>query len=293
MRSSILPLLALALLFGACQNSPTGSDAEAEQAVEITSDSLPDTAGARYERLDQFDLTSLINTKTNEFEGGDCNSRVRAYDLNSLTLVVDSTDCGDYGKTVTYYLLDGPETVRMVHQKSVAPYYDEQKGALFQTVSERICDFQGSAPLVRARSEDLPRAVPGGAVAYDDQYDSPPWIVINAKGDDFVLDHKIDFSDDDWYTTSKNVLKDRLMGMDVLPRTIPMEFNGQTGMGIRGEFRSMGAEAIQEVAAAKANERPKETNPFARITSDLATVATPGEEGTAAYWLKRYRQLEE
>ncbi len=283
-----MSICALCILLSSCQNSGSNAGAEGEQ----TADSTTIVTAASFERLDQLDFSSMKKSNTRYAEGGDCGSQLTTYDMDGLTLFIDSTDCGDYGKYFTYFLLDASGEIKMVHTKSMEPYFDDKTEKFYHAVSESIVDFNGAEPVLKSRTDTLSMDSPELKVAMDANYNSPPWIILNEPGDDFVLGKKIDYKGD-WYTVSKNAIKDRLSTMSVLPKTIPMEVNGQVGMGTRGEFRSMCQEAIEEVASLKEYEMGQNVDHFKRMTKPLATVASPGEEGTLAYWKQRYRDAQE
>ena len=63
-------------------------------------------------------------------------------------------------------------------------------------------------------------------------------IVINAKGDDFFFGKKFEIRN------LPALLDEKLAKMDKIPDDIPVTFNGETGMGIRGEVRTEIKEAI-------------------------------------------------
>lgn len=71
-------------------------------------------------------------------------------------------------------------------------------------------------------------------------------IVINAKGDDFFFGKKFDINN------LPALLDEKLAKMDKIPDDIPVTFNGETGMGIRGEIRTEIKEAIDKAKANKA-----------------------------------------
>jgi hypothetical protein len=71
-------------------------------------------------------------------------------------------------------------------------------------------------------------------------------IVINAKGDDFFFGKKFEIRN------LPALLDEKLAKMDKIPDDIPITFNGETGMGIRGELRTEIKEAIDKAKANKA-----------------------------------------
>ena len=71
-------------------------------------------------------------------------------------------------------------------------------------------------------------------------------IVINAKGDDFFFGKKFDINN------LPALLDEKLAKMDKIPDDIPVTFNGEALMGIRGEVRTEIKEAIAKAKANKA-----------------------------------------
>jgi hypothetical protein len=71
-------------------------------------------------------------------------------------------------------------------------------------------------------------------------------IVINAKGDDFFFGTKFDVR------KLPELLDAKLATMETIPDDIPVYFNGETGMGLRGEVRTEIKEAIDKAKANKA-----------------------------------------
>ena len=280
--------VSLDLIFFACQNGGTLSNSDGQT---VPSDGSTLTFNS-YEQIDQFDLATLKKSGSRESEGGDCTSRVTTYEGKGLKIVIDSSDCGDNGKYFTYYLLDDKEGIRMVQVKNIEPVYDEDDGQhqLFYSLSEMIIDFRGADPAVKMRADKVPLQTAESTVTLDENYNSPTWVILNEKGDHFVLDKKVDFKGD-WYELSKKAIKDRLSEMTILPKQIPIQINGQLGMGIRGEFRSMCEEAINEVVSLKEYEMRQQIDQFKRMTKPFVVVPSPGDEGTLDFWNKRYDSL--
>lgn len=286
-------LLCFVSLLTACQDGQqqnTGVDSTAmTDSTNIETTALP-----AFEKLDEINLTSMKKTSSRYIGGeGDCENYVGRYEGDGIALFLDTLSCGSYYTKYTYYLLDAADTIQMVQVKHIAPFANEDGSQFFYALSEKVIDFQGTQVSMKARNDTLPQSSPETEVQYDEDYQSAPWLSINGRGKgDFVLGKKIDY-DGDWYQSAKKVIKDSLSKMTILPRQIPMQFSEDTGMGIRGEYRSMGTEAIEEVASVKAYELRTNFDHFTRIKKPLVTATEPStDELSLAYWQKRYGELQ-
>ena len=228
----LLVLLFLTISLVACQNTPEKNDSAPE--TEAEADTIKTTKLSTFERLDQLDLANIKQASSYYSEAGDCGSQITRYEQAEWALVIDSLDCGDYGWGNTFYLLDDLDEIKMVHVKHTEPFVNYDTEQFYYALTEKIIDFCGDEPVMKARTDTLLQSSPETAVKFDENYQSDPWITVNAKGDDFVLGKKIDYAGE-WYESSKKALKDSLAKMTVLPRQIPLQFIGEYSKGIRGE----------------------------------------------------------
>ena len=158
------------LLANACQNnqSTEGSTTTTEQAA-IEQDrtvSEPDSqlpAAPSFDRLDNLDWSGMTKVASSSGGGGDCSSVVTHYQSDAVTVVIDSTNCYDYGKTNTFYLVNDKEEVQMVHEKSLTPFYNSADEGFYYEVSEKIIDFSDSLAVGKSRIDTLPRSTPEAA----------------------------------------------------------------------------------------------------------------------------------
>lgn len=288
--SSALTLV-LALFFCACGAKPEAVTEEKEVAVDTLLEEEEVVPKApRLTSLINLPLDQLkfISTYAPEAEG-DCSSIITRYAKGDMKLVIDSTDCYDYGTYYYFYLLDERGELQMAHTQSVVPFIDYETEEFFYELKEEVADFQGEKPVLKMRIDTVSQSSPETEVRYNDNYTGKPWVVVNAKGDDTVFGKTIDYKGN-WYATTKKAVKARLMELDVLPRPIPITFNGELGMGTRGEFRSLGEEALTEVASLKAYELRENYDQFSRLKGPLKVVADPGDKGTLTFWARMMPQ---
>lgn len=300
--SSFYPIMVgfffVTLTLSACGgNSTDSSDTSSEVRGDTVYIERPTEPGPaeepstpKFAQLDQFPTSSRQRVPYQNSDESDCWDHLFRYPLDDGSVLLDSLKCSGYYQQNTYYLVDESNNVQMVHIKYLENYVDYDTEELFYVILEKIIDFQEPQPTIIARRDTFLRKTFGTSVKYDNNYAGAPWLVINAKGDDFVLGKKIDY-DGEWYEVTKNVLKDSLFRLRVLPRPIPIQFNGQIGVGIRGEFRSMAEEAIQEIVPDIKIKLQKNKDPFLRINKPFLSESEPAEEFEQAYWQKRYNEL--
>ena len=106
---------------------------------------------------------------------------------------------------------------------------------------------QNTAPKTPTTSETAPStpstpSAPASSKATPSIVDNakPPaeWLVINEKGDNLLFGKKIDMS------KLRSVLQDSLSKMATLPTEIPVKYNGEILMGLRGEVKTQVKEAF-------------------------------------------------
>ena len=88
------------------------------------------------------------------------------------------------------------------------------------------------------------------------QGEQPSWITLREKGDTELFGKKVDFSGE-WRASIKSQLKQTMLAMGRIPTEARIESIGTVGMGIRGDFRDLWREAVEEAKRTK-----KEDNRF-------------------------------
>ncbi|HMQ60672.1 MAG TPA: hypothetical protein PKE06_08390 [Flavilitoribacter sp.] len=271
----------------ACQGPGTNKTPDTEDAAADSGSA----AAAVFERLDNLPVSSMKKVWSHQPEEaeGDCSSEITRYEQNALVLDVEHVDCGGYGWNDTWYLLDKAGNLSMVHLKSTESHVDYDSEQFYYILSEKIIDFTGAQPTAKVRMDTLLQKSPETAVRFNDNYNSAPWITLDDHGNGFVFGRKIDFNGD-WYPLTKQAIKDSLMKTAVIPRPVPIKFTGQIGMGMRGEFRSMGEEAVQEVLPVKEYAQQRQFDHFSRSKKQLQPLTGVGEELSREYWSHRHLQ---
>lgn len=290
--SAFLLFFLTTIFLFSCQNKKENNEnSSGEKIEEIKKEAPPinksENKSTNYERLDDIELFSMKKFTTKTKEAGDCENHTTRYEGKNMTLLIDSVDCFDYGKTFTYFLLNDTGEIRKVHSKEITPFYEEKNGVaqFYFSLSETFVDFDETHAKATFRTDTILQRALKRKVVYDENYQSEPWIVLNKKGGDMVNGEKVNY-EGEWYKAIKNKLKARLSKMKELPLEIPTKTNGTVGMGHRGEYRSMCEEAIQEVAA----EREKTpADPFDLMENPFSNFENAGEKSSIGYWKKVYQ----
>ena len=276
------------------QNNTTETTYQEDQAKapEAPSSSDEGTASAPEPLLDlsKVDISSLIllDTYTNS-DAGDCSTEAKKYRLEDKMLVVDESDCGDYGGSKTYYLLSANEEIEQVHERRRSNYVDTKEDgspAFMVEISENVYDFRQSPPKLMALRDVMENDSSTPRVKKITLDADQAWLIARHKGDDTVFGQKISIGND--YEGPRKMMIDSLVRLGGVPDEIPLRFEGELGMGIRGEYRSMCSEAI-DMARKILLEQAK--NPFNLTTQKLTETKAEGDFADPMKWKGYYKEM--
>ncbi len=267
------------------ENSDIAADAPSTEKGEdgkvITK--VPDNAPVVYPNPNSLDLSTMTKGETIESEGGDCMSITTSYENKTFKLVKSDHDCGGYGNGTTLYLSDKEDNLLAVYELDAGgDLVEPQDGNPMYQLKERTYYFYPKGIEVSGYTDTVQNL---RALTY-----RKPWLYSDHdKGEYKVFNEEFQVSWDEWYDNTKNYLKEVLSTMETLPAEIPQETKGGL-MGIRGEFRSLCEEAIQEVKDERA-KGAKVAPPYAQTKKKAAPVERQEYDMKKADWERNLKSL--
>ncbi len=99
-------------------------------------------------------MSDFKQDKVKEYGAGDCYGTLRTYSKENIRLVTDSSSCGDYGGTNSYYLFKDDQLAK-VHVKQTSVDFEAAEGQGNYLASEKIFSLQAVPPVKYSRSDRL------------------------------------------------------------------------------------------------------------------------------------------
>ncbi|MEO0337909.1 MAG: hypothetical protein AAF242_01720 [Bacteroidota bacterium] len=171
---STLLFLFLSVLFFQCssndqaeasEDSATSNQLDSSQR-ESSSRSDQDQSGQSitaiaFPQLDFLDINKmqLIGSYAPEDEEGDCTTTAKKYQYGTQFLAVDYTDCYDYGKSQSYYLLDAQENIKAYQEIGLSNELNTAGDGVEVIATETILVFKDGQTFKKERKDTLENAV--------------------------------------------------------------------------------------------------------------------------------------
>lgn len=129
-------LFALALLFAGCKTDSSPGDKMPSNGQDVAKTRAPEPLGYPF----GYDIATFALDSMHEYEAGDCSGVVRQLSNDGTSILIDSTNCGDYGYSCKYLVRDS-KTLLYAH--SIQNNYlgaTEDDSPIFE-YSQNIYDF--------------------------------------------------------------------------------------------------------------------------------------------------------
>ena len=300
MKNHTFFILLLVFLGLACENQsvsesqeePTQEEQASSADLVATEDerSTPETTPVLV--LDEVDLNQLIKLDTyGNADAGDCSTQAAKYQLGEQFLVYEHNDCGDYGRPDIYYLLSAEEELEQVLEKRRSNYVDTKEDGSpdYKTeITKKSYDFRQSPARLMALSDVLANNIKNPVISRIKLDETQAWVIVRAEGDDTVLGQKSKINDLQVYEAARQLMIDSLVSLNGIPSEIPIRFEGEVYMGVRGEYRSMCSEAI-DMANKLLIEKAKD--PFNRTKKQMEEVEVEGDDASPTRWKGYYAEM--
>jgi len=105
--------------------------------------------------IGSFKLSKMKIDSLNAYGAGDCWGEVKRYSLPNGGLAIDSTTCGEYGFTYTYYLLDDKDFIQVVYIKKSESILNPKTNAYFYVQEERVIDFNSDPATSKIKMDTI------------------------------------------------------------------------------------------------------------------------------------------
>ncbi len=284
--SLYLLLIALCLQCAEPNNTDTSTTSPQEEttATDNSTTANDENKGTSstvdYPQLNLLDLDKMevIGTYQPQDEEGDCSSSAKKYAYGDQLLVVDHTNCYDYGKSSSYYLLDQQERLTAFQEIDLSNQVNAAGDGIDVVVRETILVFQNEKSYKKERVDTLVNGypdIPKGA-----------WLEFNERSTTYLFGKALNTSGD-WQAEIQSKVKATLNQMEDLPSEVPVQFNGTIGMGTRGDVRNLLSEVLNEVKAARQNGAVPVFSPLSTSEKQLKVAVKNGWENLEDYQ-KRY-----